>query len=91
MDAVLVSLRNTSAGVLTSLALGLLTVAVVVVVKLLIGGRQRLNLPPGILVFALYQTLSLFFFLFFFLLFFPFYCRHSDIFRSVNFHKWVFL
>ncbi|KAG1330162.1 Ent-kaurene oxidase, chloroplastic [Cocos nucifera] len=78
MDAVLVSLWNTSTGVLTSLALGLLTVAVVVG-KLLIGGRRRLKCPPDILVFALYQTLSLFFFLFFFLLFFLFSCRHSAV------------
>ncbi|XP_010925438.1 ent-kaurene oxidase 2 [Elaeis guineensis] len=47
MDAVLVSLRNTSTGVLTSLALGLLTAAVVVG-KLLIGGRRLLKRPPAV-------------------------------------------
>ncbi|XP_008793238.1 ent-kaurene oxidase 2-like [Phoenix dactylifera] len=47
MDAVLVSLRNTSAGVLTSLPLGLLTVAIVVG-KLLIGGRRSLKRPPAV-------------------------------------------
>ncbi|KAG1335402.1 ent-kaurene oxidase 2 [Cocos nucifera] len=47
MDAVLVPLRNTSLGVLTPLALGLLTVAIIVG-KLLIGRSRRLNRPPAV-------------------------------------------